>query len=100
MVAGPLCIRTFGEAIRPHMNKNAVIKIFDSVRKFEITGQRNADASGVFEFYSLLLNSLTHASIVDGVADLPDIRPQTATYLKNGTQDVHPKIVTLAQNQR
>jgi len=81
------------------MNKNAVIKTLDGVRKFEIVGQRNADVSGVFEFYSLLLNALMYTPIVNGMTDLPDIRPQMATYLKNGQQDVHPKFVALAQNQ-
>ena len=97
MASEPLCIRTFAEVVRTHVNKNSIVKVLNGNQKFEVTGQETKDASGVFVFYSLLLDSLAHAYTIDGGTGLPDISKQLTTYLKNGQSEVSAKFIEVAQ---
>ncbi len=95
-----LCLRTFSNCVRPHMNKKSVIKSFDTANKFALTGlQETKDASGIFVFYSLLLSSLSYAAEVDGETDIPDVSKTQATYLHSGQAPVPVKFVELAQSK-
>ena len=98
MTAEPLCIRTFAEVVRTHMNKKSTIKLLNGSEKFQETGQEVKDASGVFAFYSLLLESLAHAYTIEG-ATFPDVPKQLTTYLKNAQSEVPNKFVEAAQNR-
>jgi len=98
MVSEALCLRTFGECVRPCMNKKSVIKSLDFGRKFTQTGlQETRDASGVNVFYSLLMESLSYGASVDGIEGIPDISKTQTTYLKSGQSDVPAKFVEIAQ---
>jgi len=81
------------------MNKKSTIKVMNGNVKFEETGQEFKDASGVFVFYSLLLNSLTHAYTISGGAGLPDVSKQLTTYLKSGQWEISDKFVEVAQTK-
>ena len=100
MAEKTLCIRTFGEAVRKHMNKKATVKIFGGTEKFYVTGQKTVNASGIHVFYTLLLESLTHVYEINGATGLPDIRKQLTTNLKNGKVNVPSSIITLAQDKK
>ena len=81
------------------MKKNSVIKIFDYSEKFKQTGrQKTVDATGVFVFYSLLLESLAYIANVDGMIGIPDISKTQTTYLKNGRSPVPAIFIEIAQN--
>jgi len=97
MAAEPLCIRTFGEAVRTNMNKKSIIKKMDCKGKTETTSTE--DASGVFVFYSLMLESLLYTDRTDGGRDVVNVDSKMATNLKNGKSDVHDDIITLAQTK-
>jgi hypothetical protein len=80
------------------MNKKSVIKSLDSERKFALTGlQETKDASGIFVFYSLLLESLSYGASVDGIDGIPDISKTQTTYLKSGQSPVPDKFIEIAQ---
>ena len=98
MASESLCLRTFGECVRPCMNKKSVIKSLDSERKFAITGRQDTrDASGVNVFYTLLMKSLSYGASVDGIDAIPDISKTQATYLKTGQSTVPDKFIEIAQ---
>lgn len=100
MAAETLCLRTFAEIVRSHMNKKSVIKKLDDERKFVQTGFiETKDASGVFVFYSLLLDSLSYAAKVDGVDGIPDVSKQITTYIKSGQSEVPAKFIEIAQGK-
>ena len=92
-----LCLRTFAEAVRNRMNKKSVIKFLDPETKFAVLGDEERDATGVFVFYSLLLDSLSYAAKMDSVVGVPDISKTQTTYLKSGQSPVPDKFIEIAQ---
>lgn len=92
-----LCLRTFAEAVRNRMNKKSVIKFLDPETKFAVLGDEERDATGIFVFYSLLLDSLSYAAKMDGVVCVPDISKTQTTYLKSGQSPVPDKFIEIAQ---
>ena len=97
MTAEPLCIRTFGEAVRNNMNKKSIIKKMDNEGITETSSTENA--SGISVFYSLLLESLFYTARTDGSGDVFNLDAKMATNLKKGTWDVKEEIIDLAQNK-
>jgi hypothetical protein len=79
------------------MNKKSAIKTFEEDRDFTVIGQETKDASGVFVFYSLLLESLAHFGHICGVEGIPDVSSTQTTYLVSGQREVPGKFVEIAQ---
>jgi hypothetical protein len=79
------------------MNKKAVIKTFENSRDFNVAGQEVKDASGIFVFYSLLLESLAHCGQVNAIDGIPDVSSAQTTYLASGQREVPGKFVEIAQ---
>lgn len=94
-----LCLRTFAEAVRSRMNKKSVIKYLDPETKFAILNSEERDTTGVFVFYSLLLECLSYTAEVDGVEGIPDISKTQTTYLKSGQSPVPDKFIEIAQRK-
>jgi GTPase SAR1 family protein len=91
-----LCLRTFAEIIRSRMNKKSLIKTLsddDDGATAVING------SAVFAFYSLLLESVLYVPKKNGDMDLPDVSGHMATQLKQGNDEVHAKIIEIAQRK-
>ena len=105
MSGEPLAIRTFAEIIRERMNKNAYIRNYDSEsNEFESAenvriNHEAVDASEVYPFYKLLLDSVIYLAVETGEEGLPDIAAPMVTQLKNGTNEVHSKIKEIAQRK-
>jgi len=100
----PLSIRTFAEVFRERMNKTAYIRNFDYERKtFETidyawANNEPIDASDVYPFYKLLLDSVIYLAQHEEVDGIPDIAAPMTTQLKNGNAEIHSRIKSIAQN--
>ena len=91
-----LCIRAFAETIRNRMKKKSLIKNL----RTDSGGEEPKNGSAVFVFYSLLLESLLYIPYKNEEPDLPDVSSYTATQLKQGNEEVHSKLVEIAERKK
>jgi hypothetical protein len=95
MNAEPLCFRTFCEVIRLRMNKKSRTKFFMA----DASGQ-GFDGTRDKNLYPLLLEAVVYIAKSNDEPDLPDVSAKMVSELKNGSTEVHPKIIEVAQRKR
>ena len=91
-----LCLRTYGELIRPYMKKKSIFKP-DVGRAYIKNGPING--SGIHAFYSMLLDSLIYSIEDDDYADMPELNNSLTTRLRSGVIDIPGKFVEIAQKE-
>jgi hypothetical protein len=79
------------------MNKKSTIKTFDDDRTFTVISTETKDASGIFAFYSLLMEPLAHFGRIGGITGIPDVSTVQVTYWATGQREISGKFVEIAQ---
>lgn len=93
-MAEKLCLRTYGELIRPYMKKKSIFK--PNVGRV-YTKKEPINGSGIHAFYSMLLDSLIHSIDDNDYVDIPDLNNSLTTRIRSGAIDIPSKIVEIAQ---
>lgn len=104
MSANPLCLRTFGEIIRPCMSKKMCKKEYLADKKsfesdVDVRNRSSINGSSVYEFYTLLYSSILYLPIANEENRIPDIGRPMITQVKRGNAEVHNKIKEIAQRK-
>lgn len=104
MSAEPLCLRTFGEILRPYMSKKMCKKEYlPDKNAFEsdvaVRGRTSIDGTLIHTCYNLLLESILYLSIANEEKGIPDIGRPMITQIRRGRAEVHNKIKEIAQRK-
>lgn len=92
-----LCFRTFAECIRPQMKEKTIKKKYDTDKTSFSGKTMPIKGTGVFQFYTLLLESIVYLHIENDNSQLPDISGSMTSQIKNGKAEAPEKICELAQ---